>query len=56
MCSSPLDALAVIYAAVAIMADSLVLGSNSISLNSASKFLAMLRAAPSGGMCDHALC
>jgi hypothetical protein len=44
------------YAAIAIMAASLVLGSNSTSLNSASKFLTMLRAAPSGGMCDRALC
>jgi hypothetical protein len=56
MCSSPLDALAAIYADVAIMAASLVLGSNSTSLNSASKFLAMLHAAPSGGMCDRVLC
>jgi hypothetical protein len=51
----PLDALAAIYAVVAIMAASLVLGSNSTSLNSASMFLGMLRAAPSGGMCDRVL-
>jgi hypothetical protein len=48
--------LATIYDAAAMMAASLVLGSNSTSLNSASKFHVMLRALPPGGMCDRVLC
>jgi hypothetical protein len=48
--------LAAIYTAIAMMAASLVLGSNSTSLNSASKFRVMLHASPPGGMCDRVLC
>jgi hypothetical protein len=55
MCSSSLGTLAAMYAAVAMIAASLVLGSMSTSLKSASRFLAMLCVLPPGGRWDHHL-